>query len=158
MNQAHLHLALAHIPIVLIPAGLTLLLIGMAKKSLLLKRTSLWFFTAGAIAAMPVFLLGEGAEELVEYAKKASESIIEEHEESAELALWITIALGSLSLFSLSIKKFFENSYIISTITILAILSFSALAIAGNKGGRISHPEAFDASSTVFNMENENDD
>lgn len=158
MNQAHLHLALAHIPIVLVPTGLALLLIGMAINSLHLKRTSLWLFTAGATAAIPVFLLGEGAEEIVEHAKKASESLIEEHEEIADLALWISIALGGLSLLSLSIKRLYENSYAISTITILAILSSSALAIAGNKGGRISHPEAFEATSTDLNMENKDDD
>ena len=66
MNPSHLHLMLNHIPVVGMPFGLALVSLAFLRKSEELKRISLGFITIIALLAIPVYLTGEPAEELVE--------------------------------------------------------------------------------------------
>lgn len=160
MNDAHLHLILVHIPIILVPLGAILLSIGMFKQNITLKLTSFYVFAVASIFAIAAFLLGEGAEEIVEDIAGISESLIEAHEESAEIALWATAILGVLSLINILIQKLnikFAHQLMIITL-IVSIFSSGALAYTGQEGGKIRHPEAFDPSALSSASENHESD
>ncbi len=66
MNQAHFHLILNHLPILGILFGLIILTGGFLTKNAAVKRTALGMFVLSAIFAIPAYLTGEGAEEVVE--------------------------------------------------------------------------------------------
>ena len=59
------------------------LLAPRSKKSEELKRLSCYVFVLMALLTIPVYLTGEGAEEIVEHLPGVPHELIEEHEESA---------------------------------------------------------------------------
>ena len=83
MNQAHLHLMIVHIPIILVPFALILYLIGHRWSSRPIKLVALNTFVLAAVFAGAAFFLGEGTEEIVEdlvgVAKSAIESVSYTH-------------------------------------------------------------------------------
>ena len=144
MNEAHLHLMLVHVPIVLMPLGFILLTLKYWKSREYCK-TALSIFIAAAILGTIAFLLGEGAEEIIEDYPGIVESLIESHEESAVASLWLTIATGIFSLgilLALNIGKKIPN-IILAVILILSALSTASLAYTAQEGGKIRHPEAY---------------
>lgn len=161
MNQAHLHLIIVHIPIVLVPAALVLYSIGCRWSSKPLQLVALNAFALAAVFAGCAFLLGEGAEEIVERMAGVAESAIESHEESAEVAIWLTIALGVTSLANLISFKFAikRARLFVVPVILLGMVSSASLAYTAQEGGKIRHPEAFNQSSTgVSSMNKEYDD
>ncbi len=143
MDAVHIHLVLVHFPIVGILFGLIILAIGLYKKNEVLQKTSLVILVLMALVTIPVFLSGEGAEETVEHLAGVSETIIENHEELAEVAIWFMEALGLLSLLGLvAIKKnlSIKNTVLISTL-LFSIVTFGIFAQLGNLGGQIRHSE-----------------
>jgi hypothetical protein len=95
--------------------------------------------------------MGDGAEESVEELAGISENLIEDHEEKSEIALWFTIGLGilSLSAFASEKKKLSLYPVVLRSVVVAAFSSATLLAIAGQAGGMIRHPEAFPNSSTI---------
>ncbi len=146
MNQAHWHLMIVHIPIVLVPMALVLYLIGYRWSSKPLKLVALNAFVLAAVFAGFAYLLGEGAEEIVEDMAGIAESAIESHEESAAVALWLTIALGTASLVNLLSLRYALKSVrlFVIPVILLGVISSGALAYTAQQGGKIRHPEAFD--------------
>ncbi|MFZ1530199.1 MAG: hypothetical protein WAT19_15705 [Ferruginibacter sp.] len=143
MNQAHLHLALNHLPIIFPMVGALILIAALLLKSEIMKRTAYGIFAAGAVLTMPAFFTGEGAEEVVEKLQGVSETLISNHEEMAEQFALLSYALGAASLLALWAswkRKNFAN--ILSFIVLL--LSFVVLFFAkntGTSGGEIRHTE-----------------
>ena len=74
MNPAHWHLTLNHIPVLGMAFGLPLVSLALLRKSEELKRISLGFLIVIALLAIPVYLTGEPAEELVENLPGVSKS------------------------------------------------------------------------------------
>jgi len=137
---------IVHIPIILVPFALILYLIGHRWSSRPIKLVALNTFVLAAVFAGAAFFLGEGTEEIVEDLVGVAKSAIESHEESADVALWLTIALAVTSLanlWSLKYKVGLDRLFVI-LIILLGIVSSGALAYAGQEGGKIRHPEAFD--------------
>ena len=96
MNPAHLHLMLNHIPVLGMAFGLALVSLALLRKSEELKRISLGFLIVIALLAIPAYLTGEPAEELVENLPGVSKSSIEQHEEAArDEATFGKISIGS---------------------------------------------------------------
>lgn len=145
MNQAHFHLMIVHIPIITVPFALILFTIGHRWESRSIKLVALNTFIVGAVFAGLAFLLGEGAEEMVENIAGIAESTIESHEDSAVLALWLTVALGLVSLTNLSLLKYNHefSRYFFIPIIALGVLSSGALAYTSKEAGKIRHPEAY---------------
>ncbi|HEX8280690.1 MAG TPA: hypothetical protein VF551_04895, partial [Chthoniobacterales bacterium] len=83
MNPAHLHVILNHIPVVGVPIGFGLLFYGLLRKSAEVKRASLLVFIAMALIAIPTFLAGKAAEDVVEHLPDVREELIENHERAA---------------------------------------------------------------------------
>ena len=145
MNAAYFHIVLVHIPIVLCPLGVILLVLAHYRHSMQIAQIALGVVFAASIVSIPVFLLGEPAEEIVEHIAGISENTIEQHEEAAEVALWITLAAGALSLITwicISVGSSLERACLALTFFVASASSL-ALAYAGHKGGAIRHPEAF---------------
>jgi uncharacterized membrane protein len=147
MNAAYFHIALVHLPVVLCPLGAILLAVAHLRHSLPTARVGLAVLLAASVIVIPVFLLGEPAEEIVEHLPGISEATIEKHEESAEAALWLTLAAGALSIIAwicISAGARLERIALALTF-IVSTLASAALAFTAHRGGAIRHPEAFAA-------------
>jgi hypothetical protein len=96
-----------------------------------------------ALAAIPVFLTGEPAEEAVEKLPGVSESFLELHEEAAEIAIWLMGITGLVSLVALVMQK--KQSAKANAAFILACIlsafAFASMAQTGYYGGKIRHTE-----------------
>ncbi len=143
MNQAHLHLLLNHLPILGTLFGILVLLTGFLLKHETVKRTGLGLFVFAAVSAIPAFLTGEGAEEVVEGLPGVGENLIERHEDLANYFLWTVIGLGMLSLATFyATFRAWKAASLFYVITL--IVSFGAMVFAyqaGTSGGEIRHTE-----------------
>jgi hypothetical protein len=142
-NDAHLHLVLNHLPILGVLFGLLTMIGGYLLKNPSVKRTALGMFVFSAVCAIPAYLTGEPAEEVVEGLPGVTEYLVETHEELANLFLWVVGALGLLSLATLytdlKSKKFASSMF---AITFVAALGSMVLAQrVGSSGGEIRHTE-----------------
>lgn len=143
MNQAHFHLVVNHLPIIIPIIGLIIMISGFILQSEIVKRTAYGIFILGALCIIPALATGEGAEEIVENIPNISKSYIKQHEEMAETFAISSYILGGLSLIGLwaNIKQK-KNSPIISICTIiLAIVVLFFAKQTGTSGGKIRHTE-----------------
>ncbi len=139
MNDAHLHLIIAHLPIVGIPICAIALGVGLVRNNPDLKmigRIGLLIFSLSGIA---VFLTGEGAEEIVEHLSGVAEHDVEVHEEAAEKVIIGLYALAGLSLVSLVFKGSLQK--IQPLILLLSLVVSGMLVWTANLGGVIRHTE-----------------
>lgn len=143
MDATHLHLALAHFPIIGTIIGTALLAYGLIIKNFEIQKVAMITFVIMALLTIPVFLTGEEAEEAVEHLPGFSERLIDEHEELAEIAIWLMGALGVLGIIAYyAIRKKLSFAKIITVITfVLSLATFGIFAQAGNLGGQIRHSE-----------------
>lgn len=149
MNATHIHLLLNHLPIIGTLIGSALLIWGFIKKQDNIKLAACAIIVVMALAAIPVFLTGEPAEDAVENLPGIAENIIEEHEESAQLAVWILGLTGVMAFLSL-IGYRLRNKLVHAALTvtlILSIVGFGAMARTGYTGGQIRHTELRDAAT-----------
>ena len=143
MNWAHVHLIGNHVAVLGVFFGLLLLLAALARKSSELKKAALAVFFVTALLAVPVYLTGEPAEEVVEHLPGVSHELIEEHEESA---LPLLIALELLGLLSLAGLWFFRRSpgwasRIVLWCLLLSVIVAGMAGWTANLGGQIRHSE-----------------
>jgi uncharacterized membrane protein len=143
MNDAHLHLLFNHLPIVGSLIGLLILAIGIFFKQPIVRKTAFGVLVFSALITLPAFFTGEGAEEIVEELPGISHNLIHEHEEAAELALWLSETLGILALIAFYLEHIqhkFSGMANFFTL-IFSIGTFASFAKTGNTGGEIHHPE-----------------
>ena len=143
MNDAHLHLILNHLPIIIPVIGLLIITVGLILKSEILKRTAYFIFMLAALTAIPTFVTGEGAEEVIEKLAGVDENLIKTHEEIAEKFAILCYVLGGGSLLGLW-ANFYKKSFstIISYLTILiCIITLYYAKQTGTTGGEIRHIE-----------------
>ncbi len=160
MNAAQIHLALNHAPLFLSLIGGGILLLGMIKKNESFKNLSLYFLIAAAVFTIPVFLTGEGTEELVENLPGVNENAIEEHEEMAKISLIIISIMGGLALIGLFIRnKASITRILFSGLVLLSLGSFVTMAQTAHLGGLIRHSEIQNgATANEGKEENEEDE
>lgn len=96
-----------------------------------------------ALIAIPVFLTGEPAEEKIENLPGVVESIIEQHEETAEIAFWTMLAAGLIAGITIALQllqnKMAKSFVMISVL--ISLVSFGLMARTGYLGGQIRHTE-----------------
>ncbi len=143
MNEAHFHLTVNHLPIIIPIVGFLILVGGMILKSDIIKRTAYAVFFLGALTTIPAFASGEGAEEMVEHMEGVTHHIIHEHEEAAESFALLSYALGLLSLLALWAnwkKKSIANSaqYVILVLSLAVLYTGKK---TGTTGGEVRHTE-----------------
>lgn len=143
MDPVHLHLLLNHLPVVGTAFTLVLLLVALAKNSAELKRVSLAFLVLVALLAVPVYLTGEPAEELVMQLEGIDESFIERHQGAAQWAFGAQVALGVLALAGLFVTRQSKPlpKWCAGALLALALLVSGLMARTANLGGQIRHPE-----------------
>ena len=143
MNNAHWHLLLNHLPVVGTYFSVLILAFGLILKNQTIQNTALGLFILTALTAIPAFLTGEGAKDILESIGQKNEYFIHEHMEIAKIAFWVCEIIGALALAALiGIKKQIKITKIIITIVLLAGIGNSILlADAANTGGKIRHTE-----------------
>ena len=154
MDATHLHLILTHFPIVGTIIGIGILAYGQFSKNNEIKKVALGTFIFMAILTIPVYLTGEEAEETVEHITGVSETIIENHEELAEVAIVLMGLLGVLSiigLFALLKEHVYARTIVVITF-IVSLITFGVFAQVGNLGGQIRHSEIRNLNSGDINQ------
>ncbi len=142
MNSAQIHLALNHVPLFLSLLGAIVLIAAIIKKNRPFKKFSLYLLVSAAIFTAPVFLTGEGTEEMVEKIAGVNETGIEQHEEMAKISLVIIIITGFIALAGLVLKKnAIANRVILIALAIFSLASFVTMAQTAHLGGLIRHSE-----------------
>ena len=150
MNSAQIHLALNHAPLFLSILGGGILILGMIKKNQSFKNLSLYLLVAAAIFTAPVFLTGEGTEELVEHLPGVNDNAIEKHEDMATISLIIIIITGVTALAGLFLRKKPGMARMVLGIAlVLSLASFGVMAQTAHLGGLIRHSELQNNTGTV---------
>jgi uncharacterized membrane protein len=143
MNAAQIHLALNHLPLFATMFGLLFLLVALAGKSKPLQQAGLWLCLAAAVGAVPTYLAGEPAEEIIENQPGVDGALIEEHEEAALITLIGIEILGvaSLAALYLSRQAAMPPRWLVIGCLLLSLLAAAMLARTAHLGGQIHHPE-----------------
>ena len=149
MNAAHLHLVLNHFPLIGLFVALLIFGFGFLRKDETHLRVGLFIIILSGLLAIPVFLTGEPAEEVIEHMPSFSEELVEEHEEAAGFAIWLVeaTAVTALAGFYFSIKRGKLPRPLFYGIAALGLFTFAALARTNSLGGKISHPELREVTS-----------
>jgi uncharacterized membrane protein len=159
MNLAHIHLLLNHWPIIGAFVGLLLFLVAFFANSDDLKQTSLAFFTLIALLAIPTYMSGDVANEVLRASTPLPKELINTHQGAALLSLIFIEITGAVALIGL--WQFSRMSrpapgpvarWNFALVLVLSIVTAGLMTVTGNTGGAIRHPEIFsgqDAASTV---------
>ena len=143
MNGAHWHLVVNHLPIIFPLVGVIIMVTGIISKSEAVRRTAYLIFIIGALSSIAAMSTGEEAEEVVENISGITESLIEPHEEAAEIFAVLTYILGGISLVGIwaSFKqKAFAKAVSLAALVFAFIVLFYAKQ-TGTTGGEIRHTE-----------------
>lgn len=160
MDATHAHLLTNHIPILGSIFGVVLLIIGMLLKNKSVEITAVSTILLASIFTIPVYLSGEEAEHKVEHMQGVSEHELEEHEEHAELSLWLMLVGGGLALMTLASYKVAPKLTKTARISTLIVSSFAFLSLIplANHGGKIMHSELRHAGPSPEGVIEEHDD
>ena len=143
-NAAHLHIAINHVPVVLIPAALVILAVGAWRRSEGVFRTGIVVVWIGVVSGLGAYFTGDEAADLVMAAEKAQEKvldpIVEEHEESAKWALGSAVLVLAAGVWAWRRRGLAREVTV--PLLLLTALSTAILARTALLGGRIRHPEA----------------
>lgn len=160
MNSVQMHLALTHVPVVLSLVGLVMLIIALLTRNSTLVKTSYIIILIAAVATLPVYFSGEGAEEAIEYLPGVSKNLIEEHEEVAKLSMISIGIAGIAALAALLFNKLrYAGKYFKIAVLLIAICSGGLMAQTAHLGGQIRHTEIGTslAAQNTDNAEENND-
>ena len=142
MNSSQIHLALTHVPVLLSVVGVVLLAIALIRKNDTLIKTSFYMLLFAGISALPVYLTGEGAEEIVEHLPGVSEPVIEEHEELAGVAFGLALATGVFALTGLVVYNREKILRVVRpSVLVLGLATGVVMVITAHLGGQVRHTE-----------------
>ena len=143
MNAAYAHLALNNFPPIINFAALLLLAGGIFWRSSAVIRAALGLIVIASLIAIPVYLTGEPAEDIVRDLEGVNSRAIHPHEEAAEWAIWLLEIQGVVAL---AVLFFFRSRQItklaLAAVVILSILSTLAVFRTAYLGGKVHHPES----------------
>lgn len=148
MDTVHIHLILNHVPILLTILSIPIVIWGYYRSNRSILRLGLLGFVIAGLTVIPVFLTGESAHERIEDIQTISERYMEEHEDAAEVSLWLTTLLGVIGLGGLIIERYrpgFFHVYI-ATLLMVSLVTAGFLTYTGYLGGNIRHTELHDTS------------
>tara|TARA_B100000809_G_scaffold155795_1_gene153110 strand:+ start:746 stop:1252 length:507 start_codon:yes stop_codon:yes gene_type:complete len=144
MNAAHLHLLINHLPIIGSFIGFLLIFYS----AIIIKNRSnlkagLVILSLSCISILPVYFSGESAEDIVEHLNVVKHDTIEEHEEIAELGLYVSLfvcLLSSATFFAINRNNKQANNLTYITL-FMAVLLTVLFVLIGHTGGEIRHTE-----------------
>ena len=160
MDGLQLHLLTNHLPIIGTMAALLVVILGMLRKNDGAITAGLIIYVVMAVAVVPAYLSGEEAEERIEEIAGVSHDVIHEHEEMAELSLWLTSLSGLLAigaLFTRSKQSPLAPKFAMAFV-VLAIIAFGQAARTGHEGGKIRRPDLGTAVAVPAGAEAEEDE
>lgn len=151
MNLAHVHLLLNHFPTIGFGIGLGLFLVALVGKKEELKRASLVIFFLIALLAIPTYLSGNAAQEIIKSRTDVSQTLIRAHEDAALLGFVFMEITGFIAFLGLWQFRLISRAarWNISLVLVLSIVTFGLMARAANIGGEIRHPEIQSAQETT---------
>lgn len=143
MSAAFFHIAWVHIPVLGVLLAFVLFLATARRPHGELRRFSLLLFVGCALAVVPAYLSGEGAEEIVEHAPGVGHAVIEAHEEMALIGASFTVAAGVLALalgvgFPLASAA---RTWLGRGLAVIGLAATVLMALTAHRGGLIRHPE-----------------
>jgi uncharacterized membrane protein len=143
-NVAHLHIAINHTPVVLVPAALVVLVVGAWRRSEPLFRTGIVIAWVGVASGLATYFTGDAAADLVMAAEKAQEKtldpIVSEHDASAGWALGSAVLVAVAGVWAWRRRGFGREVTV--PLLLLTALCTAILGRTALLGGRIRHPEA----------------
>src|SRR5579883_963279 len=153
MNLAHVHLLLNHFPTIGFGIGLAMYIAAIIGKKEDLTKASLVIFFLVAAVAIPTYMSGNAAEEVLGDAGKAAAPAIRAHEDAALRAFIIMEIAGFSAWLSIWQIRVIRRIPTWSTpvVMLLALASFVFMAQAANLGGEIRHPEIVAADAVAAN-------
>jgi hypothetical protein len=149
MNLPHVHLLLNHLPILATYITLALFVASLIGKLDDLKQASLVLFVLIALISIPTYMSGSGAQQMLKESPDVSMAAVELHQGSALIALIFMEITGALSLialwpFSRTSKNPWQSrpaQFSLAAVLVVAFITSGLMAVAGNTGGNIRHPE-----------------
>jgi uncharacterized membrane protein len=143
MNLAHVHLLLNHFPTIGFGIALALYIAALIGKKDDLQRASLVIFFLVAAVAIPTYMSGNAAEELIKGKEGVADPLIRAHEDAALQGFVIMEITGFLAWLSLWQYRLLRRAprWTAPVIFTLSLISFVLMARAANLGGEIRHPE-----------------
>lgn len=148
MNLPHIHLLLNHWPIIGTFIALGVFFIGLIMRSDDLRQIGFALFAILALLSIPVYLSGNAAFDSIKKLPNVSQKLADTHEGAAILAFMSMEITGLLALFGL--WGFSRNPKTAGTsptarwnvpVLLFGVLTAALMAVAGNTGGDIRHPE-----------------
>lgn len=142
MSWPVIHSTLNHFPIVLVIVGAIALLVALIRPMRGAWLYALGSFVLAGISVYPAWLTGESAARFVRDAWYIAPGAVHRHAETADITLWILLALGLVSLIGwLSIVRasnaISPAGWLRTLVALLAIASIGAVAVTGYFGGKI---------------------
>src|SRR6516165_8638532 len=143
MNLAHVHLLLNHFPTIGFGIALALYVAAMIGKKDDLQRASLVIFFLVAAVAIPTYMSGNAAEEVIKNKEGIAAPLIRAHEDAALQGFVIMEITGFLAWLSLWQYRVLRRAprWTAPVVFTLSLISFVLMARAANLGGEIHHPE-----------------
>lgn len=142
MNSHYLHLLVNHFPIIGTFIALLVMVAGLLRKQVALQQTSLVIWVLLAALNFLVMKTGEEAEESLESQAGFSEQQLHIHEEAAETAHFLLIALGLSAGMTLALHKRAKIGQGLTLLTTaVSIAALLAAVQAGKEGGAIRHAD-----------------
>lgn len=142
-NAAHWHLVLNHLPVVGSMAALLLLAWAWIKNTDDLKRTAVASLVLVALVTIPAFLTGEPSERHIQGLQGVSPRWMSNHEELAEVALWVAIGVGAAALGALIVfrKRHSFPRWATGVLLLACLVVCGFMLRTANYGGKIRHAE-----------------
>lgn len=146
MNGAHIHLVINHFPIVGLIFALCVLLYAALRSHAEYLRLGLVALVLLALISIPVYVSGEGAEEVIENLPAytaATHDLLEQHEDAAMIALIGVLVLGGVAALLLFADRRSPDTLLRLRFVpvVLAALVAGLFVYTANLGGQIMHPE-----------------
>ena len=142
MSWPATHSLLNHFPIALVIVGALVLLVALVRPMRGAWLYALGSFILAAISIYPAWLTGESAARFVREAWYIAPGAVHRHAETADITLWILLALGLVSLIAwLSIVRaanaISPAGWLRTLVALLAIASIASVAVTSYFGGKI---------------------
>ena len=143
MNGAEFHLLFNHLPVILSLVAGSLIAIGIFAGSKPVQNVGLGLMVTAALTAIPTYLSGEKAENIVKNFPGITRGAIHEHEDAAWTSLLFLEVTGALSLALILAPRFKRKipRPVWATLLLLSLVSFVLMARTAHLGGLIRHEE-----------------
>lgn len=144
MDWPYIHTVINHFPIILVVVGT-----AAVATALIWKRRPVWLYavatlTLAGLSVYPAFITGDEAADTMERKWYVVKSMVHDHEESADVVLWIVLATGVIAAYTWWSmtrpgRKELPPVWLRVLVLVAAIASVVSITYSSYLGGRIVH-------------------